>query len=613
MSKLKAALDAAGMQVRKYSPDKARCITLDGSPITLPAFVSELVRRLGPNLSKHADAVSLLGSGQDAVGELFQEYFSSLQVNSAPKFASLPPELSHLILNVDMTKPTSNIENYFCSSQGDERRVVEVSGAHFIKTSNLSSAEYHSLARAVVPKYMPRKPPGVHVGLGQDKVHQYSFFNEYIQPSWWYWKKNNPEKWDALPASPPAEVIKLLKHLIPIREERNYFYAWVYTSITSRAYVYLVLQGVPGVGKNRLKLLLQALHGVSNSADGKKETLGANQSKFNSQVENKTLVWFDELSYNHEMEPRMKEYQNDSISIERKGVDATNSSQIYCSMVISNNYPRDNYILFNSRKFAPLVLGSRSLKDSKKMTPGEIARMSEKLDEKHAEFDPAYVAQIAKWILTVGKKYCPQRYPKKNWKWLNLEYQGPKFWELAHASMSRWQKSVVAELTTKSRLGPSPGWDAKQKAFLWSKVEEGLRRRKTLESKDYRDPLTVKAFFDNYCDLSGKKIFKTEDVLKSATYDFWIYPIGGMYEQGSNPLIEMLGGEKEIEEIQKEADDSPAPKPRPEKTKLEKRPVGVSMFQWRKLKEQRGKHHEEKENRGVSRGRDRIRKEAEDL
>jgi len=272
-------------------------------------------------------------------------------------------------------------------------------------------------------------------------------------------------------------------------------------------------------------------------------------------MEENTFLWFDELRYGPEMEPRMKEYQNDYISIEKKGQDTTRSTEIFCSMVISNNHARDNYLLFNSRKFAPLVLGSKPLTTA--MSPSEIQDISERLDDTHPRFDVKLVSQVAKWIMSIGPKYVG--------KWPNLEYQGPMYWKLAHTSMSRWQKITVLALTTENKKGVFAGWDDSKKGFLWSKVEEELRRKKEFGPHDYRDASTVKAFFETYCDIVGKRVFEVEADEKSIVQDFWIKPIGGLVKR--NITISLNNGQGDI--ISKLI-----------------RPPKITDFQWRKMKEE---------------------------
>lgn len=551
MSALKAALAAAGISIKGYYPDKARAVKTNTGTVSIESFAKILNDKLGKNIKNHLEVLDAVHDLTD-MERLLDEYADE-ELEKASGTV-IPPELAHLTLNIDMASTDPGLKRFFCTTQ-EEFRDPHTSGQYYMGKCGIAPAEAVMFARAVVPKYMPRRPAGIHPETSKVTRLKTDYFNNYVPAEWEIFKRRNPKAWDALPASPPEIVIRLIKHVIPHREERNYFYAWLYTSMLKRSYVYLVLCGNPGVGKNRLKILMRALHGARNTADGKKETFGENQSKFNSQMEENTFIWFDELKYGPDMEPRMKEYQNDYISIEKKGQDTTRSTEVFCSMVISNNYPRDNYLLFNSRKFAPLVLGDKPLTAS--MSSKEIEVLSEKLDDTHPRFDVKLTAQIAKWILSVGPKYAM--------KWPNLEYQGPKYWELAHTSMSRWQKIAVLALTTQTDRGPFAGWDSTRKAFLWSKVEESLRKKKEYESKDYRDASTVKAFFETYCNKAGKKVFEVETTENNTLTDFWIKPLEALRPVKMTVSLNNGQGEDLIG--------------------LE-RPSGMSMFQWEKMKKE---------------------------
>jgi len=549
MSFLKAALEQAGMTIRAYDPSKTRSIRTATGIYTVERFSQDLMKALGKKLINHPE---VFDGTQDSsqMEKLIEEYAAQELEVVGSSSKTIPAELSHLQLNIDISSNEVGFKKYFCTTQ-EELLDPTTSGQYYILKCDLKE-EAHHIARAVIPKYMPRRNNGVHVESSTVTRTPARYFNSYVPPLWELWKRRNPKEWDALPAKPPEPVIRIIQHVIPNKHERNFFYAWLYTSLVKRAYTFLVLQGDPGIGKNRLKLIMRSLHGSNNGSDGKKETFGANQSKFNSQMEENTFLWFDELKYGPDMEPRMKEYQNDYISIEKKGQDASRSTEIFCSMVISNNHPRDNYLLFNSRKFAPLVLANKPL--TAVMSPSDIQEISERLDDTHPNFDVKLVAQVAKWICSIGPKYTPQ--------WPNLEYQGPKFWELCHSSMSRWQKIAVLALTVENqKRGPLGGWDENKKAFLWSGVEMSLRKKKEFESKDYRDAATVRAFFKTYRSMEGKEVFEIEDV-NGTIADFWIRPLNGLIKikgtitlNTNNPMI-------------------------PE------RPQGISTYQWNKMKEE---------------------------
>lgn len=551
MSKLKAALDAAKITVRKYDPDKTRPVITSTKPFTIDKFVDEMVAALGSDIIHHPEVAASIRNKSIMV-TLLEEYAEAEGVGSSSGQVVIPQELSHLTLNVDMSSREQGAKRFFCTTQ-EEIVDPNTSGAFFIDSCGMSPSQAVSMSRPVVPKYMPRKGPGIHPEFSDSTNATVNYFNTYIPPRWERWRRRNPKAWAKLPAKPPTDIIFLIKHVLPHKVDREYFYAWVYTSIVGRAFVYPNLCGKPGIGKNRIHLLLKALHGENNVADGKKETLGANQSKFNAQLADKTLLVFDELEVTKDMESRMKQYQNATAPIEGKGVD-TITKEIYTSMIISNNYLRDNYLPFDARKFAPLEMGRVPLKEV--MTEAEIGVLSDKLGEIPDKMDVRYVAQIAKWILHVGPKYTS--------KFRNLEYKGPMFWKIAHASMSHWQKELISYLTTQTSRGPIVGWDEEKQAFLWSKAEEALKRKRNMGANNVHFA-TIQPFLENYCDRKGRKVFEVEEAIDGVMEDFWVRPIGG------------------LERIRRKEEESDSDSNKSGGPKLV-RPPGLSQFQWRKMK-----------------------------
>lgn len=205
------------------------------------------------------------------------------------------------------------------------------------------------------------------------------------------------------------------------------------------------------------------------------------------------------------------------MSIEKKGVDATKSSRIYTSMVISNNKPRDNFIAFDARKFAPLVLADDYLTQS--MTAKEIDALTKKVsDQSSPEFDPLFLAQIAKWIKKNGKD-------RRN-RWPNLEYRGPMFWTLAHTSMTRWQKRAVTLVLEQSKSNIKIGWDETEGGYLWSTLLDRHEKRQSNKSSQFPDYSSVQAFFEVFRDSKGEKAFDTKLVPgKNIMGDFWVIPL----------------------------------------------------------------------------------------
>jgi hypothetical protein len=506
---LKDAIDAANITIKKIDYSKSRPIRSSLGTLDVGPFFKKLADALGSELLSHPEVFKAQRDENIARGLLDTYASEHMAGQGRDGEIVIPPDLVQYTLNRDITAEDSKGE-YFLTTK-EEYRAVQT-GRSYITGCRLKNEQIDEVVRKVKPEYRPHSPKGICLEKLPDTKEEVLIFNDYVPPRWKVWRKKNPRKWNRLPRKPPLLVVKLIKHLIPLPEERQYFYAWLYTSLTSRSFVYLILCGDPGVGKNRLKLVLTGLHGDKNTADGRKATL---RERFNSQLKDTTLVWFDELKYDSELENVMKEIQNTSLSIEKKGVDATRSSKIHMSMVISNNKPRDNFIAFDARKFAPLVLGSGDLK--KVMTNDEIDILSRKVDPRSEGFDDEYVAQIAKWILDRGKKYTH--------KFHNMEYKGPMFWTLAHTSMTKWQKRVVDELITnkdriKNCLVESEG------AYRWAYIESKIVRRTGDKTFVFPDYSSVKAFLDIFKDGEGRKAFDTKLVEgKNILGDFYIYPL----------------------------------------------------------------------------------------
>ena len=506
---LKEALVSAKIKIIKYDPLKQRALSTSLGPMDIRKFSGVLLEKLGSDMLKFPEVVKA-AHDPHKMGDMLKEYTEETgTLVSSDTEIVIPEELQEYTLNANIIAKKGE-DDFFLTTK--DEFMSRITGKYYINRCCIPPPEAYRRARAVIPEYRPRHRAGVFEEENSQTKEKEKIFNSYIPPDWVLWGKENRMEWSRLPSRPPTLFLKLIQHLIPDPEERKYFYAWLYASLTVRSYVYLVLCGAPGAGKNRLKLVLRALHGRDNTNDGKKSTL---DNRFNSQLSTGTLTWFDELHYTLEMENVMKEIQNDYISVERKGVDATRSSTIHSSMVISNNKPRDNYIAFDARKFAPLDLGKKDLRHS--MTEKEIDTLSRKVEMGKPDFDIKFVAQIAKWILSIGQKNL-KKYP-------TLEYRGPMFWTLAHTSMTRWQKKAITTLVDK-KTGNRVGWDINENAHLWSKVEEKITKRSGENSMMFPDYSSVKAFFDIFRDGSGQKAFDTGLVPGSNILgDFWIYPL----------------------------------------------------------------------------------------
>lgn len=500
---LKEYLSKINFEVTKYRPtaNKPVFVSSLGVAFTEKKYFDELRKFVQLNPPESTELIIAISLDMK-LQVLMAEYF-----NSISSVNTLPEQFEGLTLNLDV----SDHENFFLT---DSRDYVSYASAEiYCKLLGLKEADRLKEARLVYPLYNPR----TELKLYRDVIPGYEgdtlILNTYIPPKWKFSKPTSD--------SCPRLFTKLVKHLIPNDKDRKYLLYWIRKSMVSRSMVYLVLCGAPGVGKNTLKRVLKALHGDLNTVDGKKSTL---TTQFNSQLSNGTLIWFDELRYNEAEENVMKEIPNDSISIESKGVDASRSTLLYGSYVISNNKPRDNYLSMDARKFAPITLTSKRLEES--MDPKEIEELLNKLDPTKETYDVQFISQMANWIL----KNCDST------EWPNDEYRSEMFYVLTHTSMTKWQRKLMSIISDMKVGGHEYVKGKVNKAEVekfkiygygsisCSAMELLFESYNKAEKRNLIFPefSTVESFLTYYRDLSGNKVCKVTKIPGNVNGDFII-------------------------------------------------------------------------------------------
>lgn len=494
---LASALEAANMTIKKIDLKKKKPVFLDGESVglSLEGFTEKFVSKIKLQRRDHQDIYDLAIDKEHEFIKTVKKYARDLRI----LFGEIerPDNLADFQLNLDMQ---SDPMKFFVTTK--EEYLSDISGTVYISMMGMKYDEAVSVARPVFMEYDPRGERGVRSVKGGRQTKD--VFNTYVPPLW----KGHKNLTMKNPKIPPL-FLKCIKHVFPLKAERQFFYAWLYASLFKRAPTYLILCGNAGLGKNRIKLLLRALHGHENTPDGKKSSL---TERFNSQVERTTLLWFDELIFNEDVENILKEMQNETISIERKGIDATRSTKIYSSMVISNNYPRNNYIQFDSRKFVPLELGTTKLGTS--MTHKEIDKLTKMTSFPDSEeFDVDALAEFVGWLRHNG--------PRLMDKFPNLEYKGPMFYRLAHTTMSRWQIATIEFLLSDKIKSAFIG--DKERGVKWSIVEPPIRKS-LYKGYNWPHPETIRRFLEIYCSLKGEQGFKITPIV-GANSDFYLKPL----------------------------------------------------------------------------------------
>lgn len=215
----------------------------------------------------------------------------------------------------------------------------------------------------------------------------------------------------------------------------DYAYNWIYHSTFKKMETYLVLVGAGGIGKNLLAEAIKYLHGVTNFTKAPPSAL---DSKFNGHLLNATMVYYDECRFSSDQQGnttkknRLKEWSNEYVPIEVKGVDAINSD-IYCSAIIATNNNSDVHLEQLDRKFSVLELSEERL----------ITRMGVETTNflwsyiKEDDFPDALLNYLESKIDKDFNVYT--------------EYRGPKFNELVLSSLLLWQHDLLFNYILSSR------------------------------------------------------------------------------------------------------------------------------------------------------------------
>lgn len=518
-------MDAINQKVRKIDLNKRRPVLLENhTAMDFEKFAEFLANALRRIYKDHQDVFDVAINEERHADFIEMVKLHARNTRCLVGDSVRPESLTDYQLNMDLE---SDPTKFFVTTK--DEYLSAISGAAFIQMMGMKNDEAVANARHVFMEYDPRGSKGVRSVKNSRESRQ--VFNTYVPPLW----RGHANVKMKNPKIHPL-FLKCIKHVFPIKIERQFFYAWLYASIFRRAPTYLILCGNAGLGKNRIKLLLRALHGHENTPDGKRSSL---TERFNSQVERTTLLWFDELNFNEAVENILKEMQNETLSIERKGIDATRSTKIFSSMVISNNYPRNNYIQFDSRKFVPLELGTTRLGTS--MTNKEIDSLTRMTAFPEAkEFDVAALAELVGWLKLNGPALV-EKFP-------NLEYKGPMFYRLAHTTMSRWQTAIIQFILSPEKLKSAFVSDRKELGVRWTTLEKDIKR---LLGKGYHMPHTetIRRFLEIYCSLKGEQGFKVTPVKDAINGDFYVKPL-----IKALPKVEELAHSTSIDEEESDID-----------------------------------------------------------
>lgn len=310
--------------------------------------------------------------------------------------------------------------------------------------------------------------------------------NTYIAPEW-------RKLAVTVPKTPPAVFSEFLKHLFPDVESRRFVISWIKNAILHRSETVLILNGAKGTGKNLLADFLKELVGAENFGRAKKSLI---QKEFNAMLEDKRLIFLDEIRIDKAAHTFLKDICNAEHNIEKKGVDANNLTPTYHSILLCNNDISDVYLEWDDRRFSTPNITSvplRAVFSEEKIQ--EVVRLLK---------DPTSIKQIGEFIIN---------YEHDTYSDPFYAFKPERFHQLVKSSLYGWQQ-IIMEKLSEYRGRPQnivhiredaretgvkfPSTNGKIESFLQNYYHRGLFKIGYISKKDRKSMLHISDEFKEY-------------------------------------------------------------------------------------------------------------------
>ena len=335
-------------------------------------------------------------------------------------------------------------------------------------------------------EYTPLKDSGL---LGKKETAEGDIvphFNVYSHPDWRYKGIKEAEECKTL----PPIFKKFFKHLVPDEEQRRALFHWMYYATFHRSQTVLVLCGNQGVGKSIFgEDILSALVGPHNHARAGRSIM---KKEFNAAWDRKRVVLIEELPKGdtpedrEEINDKFKDYCNDTISIEKKGVDAYQIENWASVVVTSNKYSNIPILVPNERRFLCLEVAVNKLETV--FTQEEIRELRRICSTK--EEVPDELLDLGSFIYHHGKIKKENEHYMLPTKIKYIMYE---------SNLASWQINLirkVQEMEAKMAGEANP--------FMYKKeVEQATRDRETRKTVKWS---RIKQFINDHRDLEGNKL-----------------------------------------------------------------------------------------------------------
>lgn len=253
--------------------------------------------------------------------------------------------------------------------------------------NGMSEKELFDATESVTLEYRPNYP----AIFDSDIPHiPTRLLNTYRPPMW--------KRMDA-PAKKPHLLGKFFDTLFPIEEERNITFHHLHYMLKSRSQVVMCFIGAQGTGKTIFVCsIIPAMVGSQNFSKMNRAFL---TKEFNGSLENAQAIVIEEIPVATNREDRitrneiLKDFSNDLITIEKKGVDPYTKKNHGSFFITGNDIRGIPLDSLAERRYMLVTMSSKRLTES--LTEDEIGELVSYTDSSPE------IASFCNWLLEYGK------------------------------------------------------------------------------------------------------------------------------------------------------------------------------------------------------------------
>lgn len=288
----------------------------------------------------------------------------------------------------------------------------------------------------------------------------------------------------------PKLVVEYLKRLFVNKECYEFMMESIWYILNSRLQVIPVLNGGTGIGKGLFtEHLLGNLVGQGNAILAPKSW---DKSGFNAWLLNKQLIVFDEakiISNGPDANvDYLKRLMNDSLNVERKGVDADKLTENHASFFITSNNGAKRFKLeLDNRRFAPVDVTDQKI---------ERIYKSEEIEELVKLIDSPDVVANIYW--EIQHNWSPEKRVGKRTPYTILQCEA--LYRFQYESLDIWQRAITELILSKE----SDEYMGGEINAQYRKVYTRITGRET-NSKRAINKVDIKDFLQSYRHYEDKE------------------------------------------------------------------------------------------------------------